>query len=234
MAGYFGRRGYTVAVNGRSPEAVNDTVAELTRAGVPSVAAAADITDPTAVTELVARLEAGSGPVVAMIHNATLRKHAPIGDMSIDDWEAVLGTVLTGGFVCAKAVVPAMRERRWGRLIFIGGHSAQSGVPGGSATGAAKNGLFGLTKALARELGPDGITVNCISPGVIDTERAEPPDPGGGLRHLESGRMRALERVPAGRAGQQEEVAAMAHFLCEDAAAYVNGQVIGVNGGLYL
>jgi NAD(P)-dependent dehydrogenase (short-subunit alcohol dehydrogenase family) len=229
MAGYFGRRGYTVAVNGRSPEAVNDTVAELTRAGVPSVAAAADITDPTAVTELVARLEAGSGPVVAMIHNATLRKHAPIGDMSIDDWEAVLGTVLTGGFVCAKAVVPAMRERRWGRLIFIGGHSAQSGVPGGSATGAAKNGLFGLTKALARELAGVGVTVNTIPPSLVDTPMARGAE-AKGLVSVEA----MAKMVPLGRAGTPEDIAAACAFLCSEGGGYITGQVIGVNGGMYI
>jgi len=235
MASYFGHRGYTVAVNGRSPDRVGKAVDELGREGVAAVGVAADISDPVAVHEAVARLEADAGPVVALIHNATVRKHGPIAEMSMDDWNAVLGTVLTGGWVCARAVVPAMRERGFGRLIFIGGHSAQSGAPGASATGAAKNGLFGLTKALAKELGPDGITANCISPGVIDTERVSAADAAAtGLVHLEGHRMRALERVPARRAGHQEEIASVAHFLCSDAAAYVTGQVIGVNGGLYL
>jgi 3-oxoacyl-[acyl-carrier protein] reductase len=234
-AAYFGSRGYTVAINGRSADAVAETVAELTADGIAAVPAVADVSDPAAVQEVVAHLESQVGDVVAMIHNATLRRHDRVVDTSFADWAAVLGTVLTGGFVCAKCVLPAMIARGTGRLVFIGGHSAQSGVARGAATGAAKNGLFGLTKALAKELGPNGITVNCISPGVIETVRAEVQDGAGrSMAEVEANRRRAVDRVPVGRLGRQDEVAAMAFFLCSDEAAYVTGQIIGVNGGIYL
>lgn len=235
IARYFGQRGYTVAINGRSSDTVVATVDELTSEGITAVPATVDITDPNAVDDLVDRLESETGEIAALIHNATLRLHRPIVELTPADWNAVVATVLTAGFVCARAVVPAMQLRRAGRLIFIGGHSAQSGASGGSATGAAKNGLFGLTKALAMELGPDGITANCISPGVIATVRAEHERAGGAeFAHLEANRQRAVERVPLGRVGRQEEVAAMAYFLCSDEAGYVTGQVINVNGGLYM
>lgn len=171
---------------------------------------------------MVAEAEAAAGPVDVLVHSATARKHAPIAELSPADWAQVLSTTLTGAFLCARRIAPGMAARGRGAILFIGGHSAQSGTVGGTATTAAKSGLVGLTKSLARELAPSGVTVNCLSPGFVRTDRDGDSDARGG------------GRIPMGRFGTQDEIAATALFLTGPGAAYITGQVVGVNGGVYM
>ena len=222
MARYFADRGDTVVINGRSADAVGAAVKELRAAGGAAVAGVADITSPGSVAELVATAERDAGPVDVLIHSATLRHHAPIGELSYQQWSDVIATTLTGGFLTAQAVAGAMAARGRGSILFIGGHSGQSGAVGGTATTAAKSGLIGLTKSLARELAPAEVTVNCLSPGFVRTVRDGASD------------ARAGGRVPLGRFGTQDEIAASAYFLTGPDAAYITGQVVNVNGGVYM
>jgi 3-oxoacyl-[acyl-carrier protein] reductase len=222
MARYFAERGDTVVVNGRDAGVVAEVVKELWDAGGQAVAGVADITDPAAVRELVQAAERAAGPIEVLVHSATLRHHAPIGELSYQQWSDVIATTLTGGFLTAQAVVGGMAERGHGSILFIGGHSGQSGSAGGTATTAAKSGLIGMTKSLAREVAAAGVTVNLLSPGFVRTERDGTSD------------ARAGGRVPMGRFGTQEEIASSAYFLTGPDASYITGQVIGVNGGVYM
>ena len=222
MARYFAARGDTVVVNGRDAAAVDTVVKELREAGGQAAPGVADITDPESVAALIGTVERELGPVDVLIHNATLRHHAPIGELTFQQWSDVIATTLTGGFLTAQAVAGGMAERGRGSILFIGGHSGQSGAVGGTATTAAKSGLFGLTKSLAREMAASGVTVNCLSPGFVRTVRDGSSD------------SRAGGRVPLGRFGTQEEIAASAYFLTGRDAAYITGQVVNVNGGVYM
>jgi 3-oxoacyl-[acyl-carrier protein] reductase len=222
MARYFAARGDTVVVNGRNADAVGAAVKELRAAGGTAVPGVADITRPDSVADLLQAAEREAGPVDVLIHSATLRHHAPIGQLSYQQWSDVIATTLTGGFLTAQAVAGGMAARGRGSILFIGGHSGQSGAAGGTATTAAKSGLLGLTKSLARELAPAGVTVNCLSPGFVRTERDGDSD------------ARAGGRVPLGRFGTQDEIAASAYFLTGPDAAYITGQVMNVNGGVYM
>jgi 3-oxoacyl-[acyl-carrier protein] reductase len=222
MAHYFAGRGDTVVVNGRDPETVGAVVRELRETGGQAVPGVADITSPDSVAELARAVEREAGPVDVLIHSATLRHHGRIGELSYKQWSDVIATTLTGGFLTAQAVVGGMVERGRGSILFIGGHSGQSGIIGGTATTAAKSGLIGMTKSLAREVAASGVTVNCLSPGFVRTARDGSSD------------ARAGGRIPMGRFGTQEEIAASAYFLTGPDADYITGQVISVNGGVYM
>jgi 3-oxoacyl-[acyl-carrier protein] reductase len=222
MAEHFARRGDVVVVNGRSADHVADTVEKIRAADGQAHGCVGDIGSPDEVDRMVSETEEAVGPVDVLVHSATARKHAPIAEISFEDWSWVIATTLTGAFLCAQRVAPGMVERGGGSILFLGGHSAHSGVVGGTATTSAKSGLWGLTKSLARELAPAGVTVNCLSPGFVRTDRDGDSD------------ARAGGRVPMGRFGTQDEIASSALFLTGPQARYITGQVISVNGGVYM
>ena len=142
--------------------------------------------------------------------------------MSYDDWRGVLATDLDSAFITSRAAVPGMLERGWGRIINLGGLQAHQGRHGGAHISAAKVGLVGFTRALATELGPQGVRVNCVVPGMIDTTRDGANAPRTGNR---------LAEIPAGRMGKTDDIAELCLFLCTDAGDYISGQTIHVNGG---
>jgi 2-hydroxycyclohexanecarboxyl-CoA dehydrogenase len=152
--------------------------------------------------------------------------------MSVDDWERVLRVNLTGTFHCIQAALPDMLDAGWGRIVTISSTGAQSGAPGRAHYAASKGGVIALTKSLALELAPKGITVNTIPPSIIDTPMAREGGkhgdvPGGGVEALAA-------MTPVGRVGIPDDVAAACAFLCSDDAGFITGQQIGVNGGWYL
>jgi NAD(P)-dependent dehydrogenase (short-subunit alcohol dehydrogenase family) len=184
------------------------------------------------VARLVADVEQAWGAVDAVVNNAGIRAHGPVESLELRDWNAVLSTVLTGAFLLTRSTLPGMRQRGWGRIVNIAGMSGQSGAAGRAPVVAAKAGLIGLTKACALEAGGRGVTVNAVSPGLIDTDRR----PGLGDNSVAEQHYEKLgqEGNPAGRLGTVDEIASMVSYLCGDDAGYITGQVLSVNGGAYM
>jgi 3-oxoacyl-[acyl-carrier protein] reductase len=213
--------GHDVVVVGRSP-AGDEFVDELRSLGVRAAAHGCDVADREQVRALRDTLAGDGLAVDVLVNNASQRPHQPFLEISSEDWRSVLGVTLDGAFHCTQAFLPHMIDNGWGRVINLIGVRAQSGAAGRAHLVAAKNGLIGLTRALAREFGRHGVTVNAISPGTIvtDQDRADPA------------RLAARSDGGAlGRFGQPADVAAAVRFLASDEAGYVTGQIIGVNGG---
>ncbi len=213
------RRGCNVAVNGSADRAACEAVATAARAcGVETLVAMGDVSRPEAVAEIARAALERFGAVDILVNNAALRPHKPFLENTDADWQAVIGIDLTAAFLLARAFLPGMVERRWGRVIGMTGMRAIGGYVEGAPISAAKHGVWGLTKALAREFGPRGITVNAISPGPIraddETEAAV-----------------AVAGIPLGHKGTPDDVAGLVGFLASEAGRFVSGQMIAVNGG---
>jgi 3-oxoacyl-[acyl-carrier protein] reductase len=217
------RDGADVVVNARSnqkeAEAVTAEVGELGRKAVPLLA---DVGDRQQVEKMLSRALDEFGRIDIVVNNAASRPHKPFADMTYEDWRGILAIDLDSAFLTTKAALPGMMERHWGRVINLSGLQAFQGRHGGAHISAAKVGLIGLTRALATELAPSGILVNCIVPGMIDTVRV------GESRTRTPGRM---SDIPVGRLGQPEDIASLCAYLCSDAASFLTGQTIHVNGG---
>jgi 3-oxoacyl-[acyl-carrier protein] reductase len=199
--------------------------AEETRAMIGPGAAVhiADVTDSRAVAEMVEATVARFGRLDILVNNAAVRAETPFAEMRFEDWRRVLSIVLDGAFLCTQAALPHLVKAGGGTIINIGGLTAHKGADGRAHVITAKAGLAGLTRALAIDLAPHQITVNCVVPGTIETVRGLPGAP------ERPQHRRALP--PAGRRGEPEEIAAMVRTLCGPDMRYVTGQSIHVNGG---
>ncbi len=214
-------------VNRQELEAV---AAECAKAGARVVSVLADIADPAAVEAMVRQGLAAFGAIDALVCNAAIRPHKALLETSPEDWHQVLAVNLHSAFYLTRAVVPAMRERRQGSIVAIGGQSSLTGRPNTAAVTAAKTGLLGLVRALAAELGPLGIRVNMVVPGFIDTERRYAqwyPE----FRQAPPGAPEQLKQIPLGRLGRPEDIADACVFLASDASSYITGDTIRVMGG---
>jgi 3-oxoacyl-[acyl-carrier protein] reductase len=217
------KEGANVVVNARSNRGEAETVAEEARAlGVKALPLLADVGDREQLEGLLETALGEFGRIDMVINNASIRPNRPFVDMTYEDWRNVMATDLDSAFLCTKAALPGMLERTWGRVINISGLQAFQGRHGGAHISASKVGLIGLTRALATELAPSGIRVNCVVPGMIDTTRE-----GQTVTRTPS----RLEDIPSGRMGSTQDIASLCAFLCSDAADYITGQTIHVNGG---
>ncbi len=216
-------RGCDVVVNARASRVEAEAVAEEVRKrGVRELAMIADVGRPDEVRRLAERAQAELGPVDVLVNNAAIRPETPFLEITEEAWHRVMAVDLHAAFYTARAFLPGMVARGWGRIINLTGMNAMQGTGTRAHVAAAKHGLWGLTKALAREFGPHGVTVNAISPGPIDTTREDA---------AADQRIRSqVSRVPLGRLGEPAEIAALCGFLASDAGGFVSGQMIGVNG----
>jgi len=203
---------------------------EIRSAGGQAIAAQADVTDRAAVEEAIGKARADLGPVAILVTSAGLDEFREFSDITVEAWERMIAVNLTGTFHCLQAAVPDMLAGKWGRIVTISSSSAQSGAARMAHYVASKGGVIGLTKSLALELAPHGITVNTVPPGFIDTPMARRAETRGDLPDFNA----VVARTPVRRAGTAEDIAAAVAFLCAEDAGYVTGQAINVNGGWYL
>jgi 2-hydroxycyclohexanecarboxyl-CoA dehydrogenase len=230
IARRLGERGDRVALLDRQGDALARAAEDVRARGAQAIAAEADVTDRRAIDDALEKVRAELGPVAIMVTSAGLDAFESFTDITTESWERILAINLTGTFHCLQAAVPDMLAARWGRMVTISSSSAQSGAARMAHYVASKGGVIGLTKALALELAPHGITVNSIPPGLIDTPMSRHAEAAGDLANLE----KLGSRIPVRRAGTPDDIAALCAYLCSAEAAYVTGQVIGVNGGMVL
>jgi 3-oxoacyl-[acyl-carrier protein] reductase len=216
-------RGAAVAVHhNRGRDAAEALAAQLARA----VAIGADLASPSGPEELVAAAARQLGPVTILVNNAGLMTDAPVEAMPDELWEEALAVNLTAAFRACRAAIPGMRAAGSGRIVTVSSQAALMGSAAHAHYAAAKSGLHGLTFSLAKELGPDGITVNLVLPGRIETAM---------LAERSAGREEEwLRQTPLGRLGRPEEVAAVVGFLASEEASYVTGAAVNVSGGLLM
>ena len=218
-------QGASVVVNYRSRHSEAQAVVDqLVAAGGRGTALSGDVSRAGAASELVEGCVRHYGSVDILVNNAGITRDGLMLRLSDERWREVMDTNLYGVFGCTRAASRFMLKRGWGRIITIGSVAGLAGNPGQSNYCAAKAGVAGFTRAVARELAPRGITANVVSPGFITTEMTGDLSP--------DARRTILDRVPLGRAGTPEEVAAAVVFLCGEGAAYITGQVLVVDGGM--
>ena len=231
IARHLAARGHRVGLVDSQGDAALRAAADLRETGASAIATEADVSNRGAVDAALDKVRAELGRIEIMVTSAGLDSFEPFTDITIESWKRVLDVNLTGTFHCLQAAVPDMLKARWGRMVTISSSSAQSGAVRMAHYVASKGGVIGLTKALALELAPHGITVNTIPPGMIDTPMLRRAEAAGDIGKIEK---IAPRMIPVGRAGTPEDIAAICGFLCSDEAAYITGQVIGVNGGMVL
>ena len=223
------KEGVNVVVNARSNQTEVDAVADEVRAlGVRALPVLADVADKPAVDSMVGRALEEFGGIDILVNNVAIRPHRPFLEVTDDEWVRIRSVILDGAIYCSQAAIPSMVENGWGRVIFMTGSGTYRGGGNRAHVSAAKMGLAGLARSLAMEMAPHNITVNIISPGTIDTVHEASWYPEGVPES------RANSEVPLGRAGFPDEIAAACRYLASDDGAYVTGQTLHVNGGLFL
>ncbi len=227
VAQQLAQLGASVIVNYKTQaEAATRVVAEIVAGGGVAEAIAADVASAEAVDALFRQALARFGRCDILVNNAGIIRDNLLLRLEAADFDAVLETNLKGAFLCARAALKPMLRQRFGRIVNMSSVVGLHGNPGQTNYAAAKAGLIGLTRALAKEVGSRQITVNAVAPGFIETDITS---------HLgDASRTALLERIPLGRLGTADDVAGLVGFLCTPAAAYITGQVIAVDGGLIL
>lgn len=222
IAHALSRLGADIALNDRAPDLLAPLAGRLT---TPSIAVAADVTNPRQVQQMVETVEDQMGPVDILINNAGVLRPTKIVDISEAEWDFVVDVNLKGTFLCSQAVIPRMRERGWGRIVNLSSTAGKNvSTMGGAHYTAAKAGVLGFTRHTASEVAADGITVNAVCPGLIDTDMTR--------KTITEDQAKAYaDSFPVSRLGLPEEVAELIAFLATDRAAYITGASLDINGG---
>lgn len=219
--------GHQVAIVDRDAAALEVAAGEL---GAGVLALEVDVADRASIDDAWEQVRAGLGPIEVLVTSAGIESFTPVLDITAEQWERMLAVNLTGTFHCIQAALPDMLAAGWGRIVTIASSSAQSGAPRMAHYVASKGGVISLTKALAVELAAKGITANTIPPSLVDTPMVDQAAARGDFPGIEA----VAPRVPVGRAGTPDDIAAACSYLCSEDAGYVTGQIIGVNGGMYI
>jgi 2-hydroxycyclohexanecarboxyl-CoA dehydrogenase len=230
VARQFAREGHRVAIFDRNGPAVEATGAELRQGGATIVAVECDVADRASVDAAFARVRAELGPVEILVTSAGIESFTPVLEITPERWDQIIAVNLTGTFTCCQAAIADMVPAGWGRIVTISSSSAQSGAPSMAHYASSKGGVISLTKALAVELARSGITVNTIPPSLVDTPMARQAEAAGDFIGVDV----VAPMVPLGRAGTPADIAGACSFLCSESGSYITGQVIGVNGGMYI
>lgn len=226
IAQKLGRLGATVIGTATSNEGAAKISEYLAAAGVKGKGAVLEVCDQAQVDALIAQIEESYGAVSILVNNAGITRDNLAMRMKDEEWDAVIETNLKGVFRLSRAVMRGMMKARQGRIINVTSVVGHSGNPGQANYCAAKAGVAGMTRSMARELGSRGITVNCVAPGFIDTDMTKVLD--------EKQRVALASSIPLGRLGSPEDVAAAVGFLSTPEAAYISGTTIHVNGGMHM
>ena len=222
--------GIAVALLDRDGTGVTQATDALTGAGRSAVGYEVDVADRGELQRVFADVRDKLGSITILVTSAGIESFDAVADITPEKWDRLLAVNLTGTFTCMQLAVPDMTAEGWGRIVTISSSSAQSGAPHMAHYVASKGGVIGLTKAFAREFAGQGITVNTIPPTIVDTPMARNAAGVGNVPSIDvMGRM-----VPTGRAGTPDDIAATCAFRCSDEASYITGQLIGVNGGMYI
>lgn len=226
----FAEHGHRVAILDLNGDSAQSAARELCDRGYAAIAAQVDVADPNSVQAAIREARRDLGPIEICVTSAGMSSFDAFTDLTVDTWNRVIAVNLTGTFLCIQAVISDMISARWGRIVTISSASGQSGTIRLSHYSAAKGGVIALTKALAREYGAYGITANTIPPAMIITPMIQQAQALGEMPATDV----LASRIPVGRTGTPEDIAAVCEFLCSDGAGFLTGQVIGVNGGLQM
>lgn len=230
IAQRLAQRGERVALFDLDGDGAQRAAAQLRANGAHTLGCKVDVVDRKAIDAALDQVRRELGPVEIMVTSAGVAAFERFTDITLESWNRMLAINLTGTFHCLQAAIPDMLARRWGRIVTISSSSAQQGAPRMAHYAASKGGVIALTRTLAREYGPYGITVNTIPPSAVDTPMSRGSQVAGDLPANEV----LAARIPVGRMGVPDDIAAACAFLCSEEAGYITGQVIGVNGGSVL
>ena len=230
VARRFAADGHDVAILDRNGAGADAAAADLQGGGARVLGVAVDVADRQSVEAAFALVRAELGPVGMLVTSAGVESFDPLLEITAEKWDRIIAVNLTGTFTCVQAAVPDMLAAGWGRIVTISSSSAQSGAPNMAHYAASKGGVIALTKALAVDLARSGITVNTIPPSLVDTPMARAAEAKGDFPGVDV----VGPMVPLGRAGTPADIAAACSFLCSEGGSYITGQIIGVNGGMYI
>lgn len=219
-------QGADLVVAARSLQPLQEVVAEIEALGRKALAVTADASVTDDANKLIAATVETFGKVDILVNNAGITRDGLLLRMKDEDWDAVLDTNLKGAFLLTRAAAKLMSKQRSGRIINISSVVGEMGNPGQANYSASKAGLLGLTKSVAKELGRRGVTVNAVTPGFIETDMTN--------ELSEKARQELTAQIPLGRLGQSEDIAQAVIYLASEHAGYITGQVLGVNGGMYM